>query len=905
MKFYFTVILFVISIVSQGQFTNVTSQYNFILLGSTSQSGCGVSFYDYDKDGWDDLTVGQSNNDILVYHNDNGDYAVAFVFPNTGDPKQLSWVDYDNDGDADFFFAVSTQSCKLFRNDGNNVFVDVTATLNLPIANGKSFGACWGDYDRDGWLDVYICNYSTGPNPHTNWLLHNNGDGTFSDVTVAMNVGNGIKPSYQSSWVDVNLDGLLDLYVVNDFSYVNELYINNGTSFTASGAAYNLNIAMEGMSNSWTDFDNDSDLDVFISDNLSGNKLMQNNNGVMSNIATSAGVLVNSTCWGSLWMDYDHDGWDDLHVSTSNISINANKNFLFKNNGDNTFTDVSMINDSQIVFASAKGDKNNDGYWDFIEMKQYPSTVALYQNNGGTNHWLKTGLTGTQSNRDAIGTVITYYYAGQPHIRHTFCGEGFLEQDSQYEILSLGTFTSIDSLVIKWPRGWIDRHYNLAADQFYAFVEGETFVASIENTSEHMLCPEGNSVVLSASSGAAYLWSNNDESQMIEVTSPGIYSVIVTNDSGIQATAFYEVTMYAYLEIVSEISQPLCFGSEDGCIALSSEPGGLSSILWSNNSEEAILCGLPADDYAAFIVDTNGCTRTLEFTLTDPEILLVDVTADTACFNSAVAAQVDVVGGTGDYIFDWNGSDPQQLSSGQHVLLVTDENGCAASAGIVIEEFEEIVLSYTSDTLCIGQFTSLNYELTGVMDGYEINWNGLNPQNMTAGTYLVSVTNPNNCFVIAGVTILQSPEMTLTSLVQNAENGNNGSIMITIDGGFAPYSYAWSNNGVTNPLNGVGQGSYDVNVTDAAGCTAFHSASVIDVSVLELMQNIYLAPNPCRDYLKIVSKESLAILIHDAFGKLIFTSSNPSTLHLVETANWSNGVYIVSCGTGHSRIVKE
>ncbi len=180
-------------LITNAQFTNVTSNYGFFLSGTSPQSGNGVSFYDYDNDGWDDLTIGQANNSILVYHNDNGDYTLSMTFPNTGDVKQLIWVDYDNDGDSDFFFTVMNQSAKLYRNEGDQTFTDVTANLNLPISNGKSFGAAWGDYDVDGFVDVYICNYSSAPSSHTNWLLHNNGDGTFSDVTEFFGLGNSCR----------------------------------------------------------------------------------------------------------------------------------------------------------------------------------------------------------------------------------------------------------------------------------------------------------------------------------------------------------------------------------------------------------------------------------------------------------------------------------------------------------------------------------------------------------------------------------------------------------------------------------------------------------------------------------------------------------------------------------------
>ncbi len=905
MKILSAIFLVCVNVLLHAQFTNVSSQYNFELAGTSTQSGCGVSFYDYDKDGWDDLTIGQASNEILVYHNDNGDYNIAFTFPNTGDPKQLCWVDIDNDGDADFFYCIKNNGCRLFRNDGLNQFTEITSNLNLPVTFGNSFGAAWGDYDKDGFLDVYVCNYSSGMPQHTNWLLHNNGDATFTDVTTAMGVGNGFKPSYQCTWVDINLDGWLDIYVVNDFSYINELFINNGITFDAAGAEYGLDIEMEGMSIAWSDFDHDTDLDVFISDNLPGNKLMRNDGGVMTDIAATAGVEVNSTCWGSLWLDYDHDGLDDLHISTSNLTVNSNQNYLFHNNGNYTFTDASMVGDNQIVFASAKGDKNNDGYWDFIEMKQYPAAVALYQNNGGSNHWIKTGLTGTVSNRDGIGAIIRYYYNGNEYMCHTFCGEGFLDQDSQYEILSLGSNTSVDSLNVLWPSGWTDRYYNLAADQFYSFIEGETYVVEVENISGHLLCPEGNSVELMASEGVSYQWSNDSTQQIIPATTPGVYSVIVTNEFGIQAEAFYEVTQYTLPDITADILQPSCFGGNNGCITLSATNGELNSIFWDGIQGDLMHCSLDSGIYVTEIIDENTCTQTHSWIVDEPLELLAAFTADTACYNATVIAQIVITGGTGLYNQNWNSSDPLALTPGEHTLLVTDENLCEVTASYVVEEFPEITFEYVSDTICENETLNLFYQIGGIDEGFLIDWFGANPEMLSGGDSPFLITNTNDCTLTGSVHVDISTAMDLTITVVNAQNGNNGSASVSVTGGIEPYSFLWSDESTDDQLQNIGQGVYPVTVTDAAGCQATDQAEIIDIRVDEKTIDIFLAPNPCNDFLTIRLGQPQEIRLYDASGKLISDFLVTDSTHTLDTSDLPIGLYMLRVGNSHVGFMKQ
>lgn len=899
----FTTLLLVVS-TAFSQFTEISSQFGIVLTGNTVQSGCGASMYDYDYDGWDDLTIGQPFNPILVYHNNQGNYEIVAIFENNGDPKQLTWVDFDNDGDADFFFSVRGQGCKLYRNDGDMQFTNITANLNQPIATGMSFGCSWGDYDNDSFLDVYICNYSQGPSGHSNWLLHNNGDGTFTNVTEEMGVGNGNNPTYQSAWIDINLDGLLDLYVVNDFDWLNELYINNGTTFDAAGAAWNLNIAMEGMSVSWTDLESDGDFDVFVSNNVEGNVLMRNDNNVMTDIAASAGVLVNSTCWGSLWMDYDHDGHDDLHVATSLFSVDANQNYLFHNNGDYTFTDESLTGDALIVFGTVKGDQNNDGWWDFVEMRQYPAAIAVWQNNGGSNNWMKFRLQGTAGNRDGVGAMVRYYYPGKAGMLQTHCGDGFLAQDSQWEIISMADKSTLDSLTVTWPSGWVDHYYNIDAQSVHTFIEGETYAPAIDAPQGTLLCAGGGSLELVASEGIGFQWSDESASQQIFVFEPGVYEVDVTNEFGITGSASVVIGMREDITINAGTQMPTCFGLSDGCIDFSSPDGEIIEVSWSEDRGGNQNCAFTAGEHTAYITDQFGCMQSVTVELPEPDMLVLNVLADTACAGSTVPLFIEGYGGTGNLSFTFvGGFDPAAVTAGSYSILLEDENGCAADTVAVVEEHPAIEFVIDPLIICPGTAGELTYNVTGGTGNYVFNWNGIDPSGIPAGQYSFSVMDDVSCEVSQSVTVGEYGEMNVTGQIQDAQNGDNGSIVVTVIGGTQPYSYAWSNGDTGNPLVGAGQGIYTVTITDANDCTTSQEFAIIDLNVAELSNQLSMYPNPSDLSVRILCNAGDEIRLFDATGKLILTEQVFGTNIDLNTATLPAGLYLVRLNNASARLV--
>lgn len=881
-----------------AQFTEIASQFGIVLTGNTVQSGCGASMYDYDYDGWDDLTLGQPFNPILVYHNLQGNYEIAATFDNNGDPKQLTWVDFDNDADADFFFSVRGQGCKLYRNDGNMQFTNITANLNQPITTGMSFGCAWGDYDNDSFLDVYICNYSQGPTGHTNWLLHNNGDGTFSNVTAEMGVGNGTKPTYQAAWIDINLDGLLDLYVVNDFDWLNELYINTGASFVASGEVWNLDLAMEGMSISWSDMDSDGDFDPFISNNFQGNALMRNDNNVMTDIAATAGVLVNSTCWGSLWMDYDHDGYDDLHVATSSFSVNGNQNYLFHNNGDYTFTDESLTGDALIVFSTVKGDQNNDGWWDFAEMRQYPAALALWQNNGGDNNWMKFRLQGTASNKDGVGAVVRYYYPGRNGLLQTHSGDGYLAQDSQWEIISMADNTMLDSLTVTWPSGWVDHYYDIDALSVRTFVEGETYTPFIAAPQGTLICENGGALELIASPGIQYLWTDESTAQIVFVYEPGLVEVEVTNEFGVTGIASIEIGVRENITIVTNTQLPSCYGLADGCIEFTSPDGEIMDISWNEDRGDQSNCNFTAGEYTAYITNQFGCIQPVLVEMSDPTQLLLNAFADSVCYGGTTSMFIEGFGGTGDLTFDYvGGFDPGVVTAGIYSIILSDENNCEVELEIEVGEYSEIIFEIDDLTVCPGTSGAIEYSVDGGSGGYTFNWNELDPNALFAGEYQFSLLDDNSCEASAEVSISEFTTMQVTAQIQNAQNGNNGSILLSVDGGTQPFSFSWNNDETNNPLIGIGQGTYEVIVTDANDCAVTEQFSIIDLSVSELSSHILFYPNPCDNMIRIEGMTLEDVTIFDSMGKLVWNSQNQNAVLTIDTSVFASGLYLVRSGS--------
>lgn len=517
---------------------------------------------------------------------------IAFTLRNSVSPQRYSIetmtggvavFDYNNDGLLDIFFtngaAIPSLEKndpkyynRLFRNNGDGTFTDVTESAGLK-GMGYSMGVAAGDYDNDGFVDLYI----TGVN--YNQLFHNNGDGTFTDVTAKAGVSgllpNSGKPwSQTAGWIDYNNDGLLDLFVVNYLDYdihtaalcnlegapaycspngfrgtSNILYRNSGDgTFTDVSAQSHISQYVgKGMGVAFADFDDDGFTDIFVSNDTFPNFLLHNNgDGTFTDVALEAGVAFTGsgktvagmgadfrdldndgkpdifhaamfgdtfplyrnlgggqfedvtgrtgltaltsrfTAWGTGAFDFDNDGRKDLFAATSDILDNADAlvhrpyalaNLLLRNKGDLTFEDLSAKAGAGFSMPAAHrgaafGDFNNDGKIDIVVTVLNGPPELLMNRTKNQNHWIILKLVGVRSNRDGLGTKVKISTSHGDQYNEATTAVGYNSSSDKRVHFGLGDAAVIDRIELAWPSGVKQTLTNVKADQVLTVTEG-------------------------------------------------------------------------------------------------------------------------------------------------------------------------------------------------------------------------------------------------------------------------------------------------------------------------------------------------------------------------------------------------------------------------------------------------
>jgi len=442
--------------------------------------GTGISFVDFNGDGLDDLSFGHHEGELRFFQGTGSGFLevdLELETPNA-ESKGLIWTDVDNDGDQDLFVAFRFAPNKLWLNQGGLEMVDVSATCGIAQDERRSFGPAFGDFDRDGLLDLFVANYGYSVDvPQGNELYRNLGNGMFEDVTEAMGMDGPNLQSFQGNWMDVDRDGWLDLHVIRDrFIYPNLFYHNTGAEtgtagFVEDGAERGLDVSILCMSSSPHDFDRDGDLDLYLSGGLEGSRLLENTGDGQFTDITSAWVEMNEVCWAGQWLDVDADGWEELHITTGIAAyvdypsvlsqFDEEPDALFKNDAGELILPGGLFQSvTALGFATATGDFNGDGFVDLVSHKVglNPEIRTALPN---TNHWLRVLLHGVESNADAVGAKIEMWAGSSYLYRETYCGEAYLSQNSRWEHFGAANHTQIDSIRVEWPLGWVDTWYDV------------------------------------------------------------------------------------------------------------------------------------------------------------------------------------------------------------------------------------------------------------------------------------------------------------------------------------------------------------------------------------------------------------------------------------------------------------
>ncbi|MEF3080142.1 FG-GAP-like repeat-containing protein [Winogradskyella poriferorum] len=393
-----------------------------------------------------------------------------------------SWGDYNNDGFPDLFLTYSLK-VQLWRNLGNGTFANVTEISGFGATNDCiNAGATWFDYDNDGLLDIYISDWGYCG---SNSLYKNNGNNTFTDVTATLGLTETTSSnSYTSVPFDINNDGWMDLIVTNYPNDVNYLYINqNGTSFTEEAVTYGLSNMIDGKGIAISDFDNDGDFDVF-NTGIDENLLFQNNgSNSYSEVSTGYGISGTGWSWGAQFSDFDLDGDEDLFIANSNAVSGAAQNVYYRNlhsQGQAMFENASVelgVNDTTESVAVVSFDYDNDGDSDLLITNSdgsvifYENKLLNYDDTEITSNWFKVYLEGTTSNRNAIGATLTVTTTNGV-LKRYYTGVGFFSQSQQALHFGLDDATEVLSLEVEWPSGLVENYTNISSNTTVKLTEG-------------------------------------------------------------------------------------------------------------------------------------------------------------------------------------------------------------------------------------------------------------------------------------------------------------------------------------------------------------------------------------------------------------------------------------------------
>ena len=464
----------------------ITDLFTKITVGDIVNDGAnsrGCAWGDYDNDNDLDLFVANDydQNNFLYTNNGDGTFlkiTSGIIVDEGAYSSSVSWGDYDNNSDLDIFVAnYENHKNYLYQNNGSGLFNKIS---NGDIVNtiGYSMGSSWIDYDNDGYLDLFVSNGGSSV-LHNNFLFHNNGDGSFTKITTGMIV-NDASFSEGCCWGDYDNDGDLDLFVANNNDQNNLLYSNNGDgTFTKLNSGIVVNDNGKSMGGSWGDFDNDGDIDLFVTNWFEQNNFLYTNNGDGTFTKVLSGPVVNDEghSWGSAWGDFDNDGDLDLYVANAGIL----KNFLYSNKGDGTFEKIStgiVVEELTISTSVCWGDYNNDGFLDLFVSNGQNQNNCLYVNNGNNNNWINIKCVGTISNYSAIGAkvkvkaIINGKFRWQ--MREISTQTGKESHNSLNVEFGLGDATIIDSLKVEWPSGIVQILTGLPVNQFLVITESES-----------------------------------------------------------------------------------------------------------------------------------------------------------------------------------------------------------------------------------------------------------------------------------------------------------------------------------------------------------------------------------------------------------------------------------------------
>ena len=475
----------------------------------------GVAIADYDQDGDLDIFLvsyhaGQNNISRLLENTNNGNFidvtsatginqnlehSLTIELPENyflGDRLSASWGDFNNDGYPDLFLGNSNQS-ELYKNNGDGSFTNITESAGFQVfcENCYITGALWLDYDIDGLLDIFLSDYHPDS---PNKLYRNLGNETFELVDLSSVIENA--NSFSAISMYINDDQYPDIYIANDFDQNNMLLINQqGSGFINQAELYQLLDPYDGMGLATCDYDNDLDIDFLVT-NIRENSFFVNetsNGNQFLNLSEEVNIYDTKWAWGAIFTDFNHDRYEDLYIANGFFSDEENEYFNNKASPEGRYFAHGSLTDEPISETQSRSvnsfDYDNDGDLDLI-VTSINSVLKFYENKSVDTYftddisgsWLKIHLEGTISNRDGLGAIITIEDDNNHMQSRLYNGSGFQHQSLQSLHFGLKDANFINSISVTWPNTGVETYTNISANSTIKIIEGQGMQVINNNT---------------------------------------------------------------------------------------------------------------------------------------------------------------------------------------------------------------------------------------------------------------------------------------------------------------------------------------------------------------------------------------------------------------------------------------
>lgn len=617
--------------------------------------GGGVSLVDIDGNGMDDLTFASSGNDLVDIYLQTYEGLVPFDFPSLDigaqQVKGVCWVDHDNDGDKDLLLTTVSNvpgeglsgGVILFEQTTPMSFENITEVVGLAGLDIASYASSWADLDGDGILEFYLTNYESGPQG-SSILFKKNDEGVYIPDPSAENLYDQQGLSFNSLFFNADDDNKIDLAVVNDrFSTINKLYLGVGDgTFSDATEAAQFDVQMEGMGIDVADYDNDGDLDLYITNALSeegeangGGVLMKNETqGLFSPIVDFPFDTDNGTYWGCNFVDVDFDRDLDLFMVNDTRIGGAAPIKLYLNEGDGDYIEYDGDEFDDYAgrhFGTAAGDLNGDGAVDLVVLDFQFGVSQIWLNSPQEHNHIRLSLEGTVSNRDGLGAIMEVWVDGQKRMDQASSNNSFCSQDSQQYPFGLGTAAQADSLVIKWPSGVV----NVAQD-----VPSGTSVHLIESAEEYYIdcLPTGSIVLVSEDN------SGLSQSYTLAAAS-GVDSISWSLDGqwlGVSDSLFIDFPAFGSYVLSAELSGPCGRLTLSDTLTIDCQAPIVEMTIEQDMLDLTAEADILDADLFYWTVDETAYFSTLlEVTLDMPGEYTVCLTAINACDSIVICETID------------------------------------------------------------------------------------------------------------------------------------------------------------------------------------------------------------------------------------------------------------------------